>query len=75
MTLANEWFTLKPETVKVDVYRNSAESAVRMTHLPTGIVVEQRFRTNTYESENRKCALEELTARVFHALVDILAAP
>ena len=29
MTLANEWFTLKPETVKVDVYRNSAESAVR----------------------------------------------
>jgi protein subunit release factor B len=44
MTLANEWFTLKPETVKVDVYRNSAESAVRMTHLPTGIVVEHHFR-------------------------------
>ena len=35
MTLANEWFTLKPAL----------------------------------------CALEELTARVFHALVDILAAP
>jgi protein subunit release factor A len=73
MTLANEWFTLKPETVKVDVYRNSAESAVRMTHLPTGIVAEHS--EHTYESENRKCALEELTARVFHALVDILAAP
>jgi protein subunit release factor A len=73
MTLANEWFTLKPETVKVDVYRNSAESAVRMTHLPTGIVVEHHFRF----SDSYVCsgALEELTARVFHALVDILAAP
>ena len=71
MTIATEWFTLKEECLKVDVFRNSSECAVRITHLPTGIETQCSEGTQTY---NRAHALEELTARVFHALVEFLSA-
>jgi hypothetical protein len=70
MSVATEWFTLNPEFLREDVFRDSWV-AVRITHLPTGIEAICSEGTQTY---NRAQALEELTGRVFHALVDVLNA-
>ena len=71
MSAATEWFTLNPQFLRVDVFRDSSQVAVRITHLPTGIEAICSEGTQTY---NRAQALEELTGRVFHALVDVLNA-
>ena len=71
MSAATEWFTLNPQFLRVDVFRDSSQVAVRITHLPTGIEAMCSEGTQTF---NRAQALEELTGRVFHALVDVLNA-
>jgi peptide chain release factor 1 len=63
---------ISPNDLRVDVYRasgpggqfvNKRESAVRLTHLPTGIVVtSQKMRTQT---ANKEFALDILRSRVY----------
>lgn len=63
---------LDPKDIKVDVYRssgaggqhiNKTSSAVRMTHLPTGIVVAMQDQRS--QQQNRRKALEILKSRVY----------
>lgn len=66
--------TLRPQDLKVDTFRasgpggqyvNKRESAVRMTHIPTGIVVVSQ--TGRTQIQNREYALSLLKARVNEA--------